>query len=206
MGLFNFIRRLFLSKFDRHVEDSSTRLTERGDYVQSLAEVIIADFLYEFGVEYEYDKKMFFNTKRPILGKYRHRVRPDFYLPEYQIYIEYWGMGDEDGEYSLRKDTKLEIYEDAGVNLISIGVQEPNHLRGILRRELEWRGVSLRRGDRINGTQCKTCGVVTEGFEFCYQCKQLELAKPPKKTCENCGKRINEEYTLCYDCNVRRLR
>ncbi|MHA6260016.1 UvrD-helicase domain-containing protein [Sporosarcina sp. CAU 1771] len=68
-------------------ELSRERKTLKLEEVKSLEEVLIANFLYLNGVEYEYEKLY------PIASdKYRKRYRPDFYLPNYNIYLEHFGI------------------------------------------------------------------------------------------------------------------
>ncbi len=59
-------------------------LIRDGQLVQSHGERIIADFLHREDIEYRYDERI-----RIIQG---HAIRLDFYLPEFDLYIEYWGM------------------------------------------------------------------------------------------------------------------
>lgn len=56
--------------------------------VKSYGEVIIANFLYQNGIVYEYEKDYELDTRTEQYGQYR----PDFYLPDYGIYIEYFGI------------------------------------------------------------------------------------------------------------------
>ena len=44
----------------------------------------IAEWLTAHGIAYRYDAKF------RIIGEFQ--IRPDFYLPELDVYIEYWGM------------------------------------------------------------------------------------------------------------------
>lgn len=61
--------------------------------VASQAEKAIADFLFTHGVEYQYEAIADWADTAPEKTVYR----PDFYLPEYDIYIEHWGI-DKNGE------------------------------------------------------------------------------------------------------------
>ena len=57
--------------------------TFQGEKVKSLEELSIANFLYLNGIEYEYEKVYPF-------GKTMYR--PDFYLKDYDIYLEHFGV------------------------------------------------------------------------------------------------------------------
>lgn len=57
--------------------------TIQGERVKSVEELMIANFLYLNGIEYEYEKP------------YPHgdiMYRPDFYLTDYDIYLEHFGV------------------------------------------------------------------------------------------------------------------
>lgn len=57
--------------------------TFQGEKVKSVEELTIANFLYLNGVEYEYERAY------PIEGI---RYQPDFYLKDYDIYLEHFGV------------------------------------------------------------------------------------------------------------------
>lgn len=57
--------------------------TFQGERVKSVEELIIANFLYLNGIEYEYEKKYPYGQ----MG-----YRPDFYLKDYDIWIEHFGV------------------------------------------------------------------------------------------------------------------
>jgi DNA helicase-4 len=62
--------------------------TLKGELVKSLGECLIANYLYRQGIEYQYETDYKFDV---ATLKYR-QYRPDFYLPELDIYIEYFGI------------------------------------------------------------------------------------------------------------------
>lgn len=66
--------------------------TIKDEAVKSFEELEIANFLTLNGVEYEYERPYQVDTADRRFGIYR----PDFYLPEYGIYIEHFGI-DRDG-------------------------------------------------------------------------------------------------------------
>lgn len=63
-------------------------LTLRKEYVKSQQEVMIANFLYINGINYEYETPYKHKTSD---NKYR-QYKPDFYLPDYDIYLEHFGV------------------------------------------------------------------------------------------------------------------
>lgn len=63
--------------------------TLNGERVKSLEELMIANFLFMHGVNYEYESV--------YPGEYDHFGRayqPDFYLPDYDIYLEHFGVNE----------------------------------------------------------------------------------------------------------------
>lgn len=62
--------------------------TIKGEKVKSFGEVMIANFLAGNNINYLYEEKYKFNTRDENFGQYR----PDFYLPDFDIYIEYFGI------------------------------------------------------------------------------------------------------------------
>lgn len=66
--------------------------TLKGDKVKSYGEMDIANFLYQNGITYEYEKEYEVDTRTAE----RFQYYPDFFLTDYGIYIEYWGI-DEQG-------------------------------------------------------------------------------------------------------------
>jgi transposase len=85
--------------------------TKRGEYVRSSPERTIANWLYENGIDYEYEP-----------DPDSIDLRPDF-LIEGDL-VEYWGMLGRE-EYVDRMHEKLDRYDSAGVEIVSLF---PHHL------------------------------------------------------------------------------
>ncbi len=94
--------------------------------VQSDGERLVADFLDREQIVYRYDERM-----RIIDG---YAIRPDFYLPEFDVYIEYWGMDTIDYRIGMLK--KLKLYQQQGKRLISLYREDKPQLQEVLRRKL----------------------------------------------------------------------
>ena len=62
--------------------------TIQGERVKSYCEMQIANYLTQHGVRYEYEKAYPIDTRTEEYGQYH----PDFYLSDYDIYIEYFGI------------------------------------------------------------------------------------------------------------------
>ena len=76
-----------LSEYQDYL-DTNPPTTILDEQVKSYGEMIIANFLTQHGVLYQYEKDYPIDTRTEEYGQYR----PDFYLPEYDIYIEYFGI------------------------------------------------------------------------------------------------------------------
>jgi hypothetical protein len=112
--------------YDTEVELNKTIETRNGTLVQSDGERIISDYLHSRGINFRYDERI-----RLIEG---YAVRPDFYLPEYDVYIEYWGMDTLDYKIGMMKKQKL--YQMEGKKLISLYFRDKNRLTEILQEKL----------------------------------------------------------------------
>lgn len=64
------------------------RRTLKDERVKSLEEVSIANFLFLNGINYEYERLYPFESDDPT----RKAYRPDFYLPDYNLYLEHFGI------------------------------------------------------------------------------------------------------------------
>ena len=94
--------------------------------VQSQGERRIGDWLSQRGIAYRYDER--YLIARDV------RIRPDFYLPEFDLSIEYWGM--DTPEYVANMEKKKFLYQRAGKKLISINWRELSRLEAVLEEKL----------------------------------------------------------------------
>lgn len=90
--------------------------TDDGHLVRSNPEKMIDDWLSKQVIFHYYEKRL------PFPGIHYC----DFFLPQAEVYIEYWGLDSDD--YLVRKQEKLKLYSEFDMNLISI---EENDLRDI---------------------------------------------------------------------------
>lgn len=124
---------------EKYYEANITTQTLQGEIVKSLGELIIANYLFMHEIDYKYERNYghsfaemlekrflysgkFFSlnleqSKEKTVDKFiEHekrweRYQPDFYLPEYDIYIEHFGIGHYNDEKWLHKDYKKEMEE-----------------------------------------------------------------------------------------------
>jgi len=112
--------------FERDVEAAKRLRTKDGTAVQSQGERRIADWLTAHNIDYAYDERY------RIAGDVA--IRPDFYLPAFDLYIEYWGMSHRD--YLARKAEKRVLYQRAGKRLLSLDFNDLGDLETRLEEKL----------------------------------------------------------------------
>jgi hypothetical protein len=95
--------------FETKVQLQKNIRAKDGTWVQSDGERMICEILDAEKVRYRYDERF------RILDGYA--IRPDFYLPEFDVYIEYWGMDTADYKIGMLK--KQQLYQQQGKRLIS---------------------------------------------------------------------------------------
>ena len=80
------------AEYMEHIRGVELR-TLNGDVVKSFEELIIANYLSENSIAYQYEEPYKMRTATQQYGQYR----PDFYLPDYDIYIEHFAL-DQNGQ------------------------------------------------------------------------------------------------------------
>ena len=113
--------------FETKVELQKKIRTKDGTWVQSDGERRIAEILSAKNIRYRYDERF------RILDGYA--IRPDFYLPEFDIYIEYWGMDTADYKIGMLK--KQQLYQRQGKKLVSLYPDDKPRMRDIISDKLE---------------------------------------------------------------------
>ncbi|WP_273127538.1 UvrD-helicase domain-containing protein [Bacillus weihaiensis] len=82
-------------KMDRYFTKHTNQLKEQyttysGETVKSMEEFMIANFLFLNGISYQYEQPYPFHIENQEYRQYR----PDFYLPEYDLYLEHFGINE----------------------------------------------------------------------------------------------------------------
>lgn len=73
---------------EKELEKKQNLTTLNNEKVKSLEEIKIANFLFVNGIKYEYEKLYPYENE----DKMRKAYRPDFYLSDYDIYLEHFGI------------------------------------------------------------------------------------------------------------------
>lgn len=113
-------------RFTAAVEEAKKLRTVNEVAVQSQGERRIGDWLAQHGIAYQYDER--------IMIARDTRIRPDFYLPEFDLYIEYWGM--DTPEYVENMRRKRILYQQARKKLISISYRDFDRIELVLAEKL----------------------------------------------------------------------
>jgi hypothetical protein len=106
-------------------------ITAKGEEVRSQAERRIADYFAEHNIKYSYEQK----------AKAMY-ANPDFYLPDYNVYVEYWGLVDADDpatreRYVRSMKRKMAIYHQNNLKFISIYPSNLENLDWIFRTKFK---------------------------------------------------------------------
>ncbi len=119
--------------FETKVELNKIITAKAGTLVQSEGERLLANWFTAHHIAYRYDERF------RILNGYA--IRPDFYLPELDVYIEYWGM--DTANYKIGMLKKQQLYQQEGKRLISIYPADKPHLDALLRAKLAFHGYTV---------------------------------------------------------------
>ena len=114
-------------------------VTGNGEEVRSISEQKIADYFSENKIRYVYEKEV-----RARSGRFsNYRIgRPDFYLPDYDVYVEYWGLVDAEDNYTRKQyvrsmKRKMARYYENNIKFISIYPRNMDNLDWIFKKKFE---------------------------------------------------------------------
>jgi len=121
--------------------------TLNGEFVRSLGERMIADWLFYNGVNYEYERDYEHDTATPTHRQYA----PDFYYPDVKLYHEHWALDSNNKPppdfkgYAEGMDWKRKLHREKGTALVettTAGLRSGAALTS-LKHALESRGIKL---------------------------------------------------------------
>lgn len=119
--------------FEMQVENNKTVEARDGTLVQSHGEKRLAEWLTAHALTYRYD------AKYRIIAEFQ--IRPDFYLPELDVYIEYWGM--DTPQYKMSMNKKHILYQQEGKRLISVYPKDLSQLDNLMTTKLRLFGYTI---------------------------------------------------------------
>ena len=98
-----------------------------GRKVRSRAEALISNFFYNNKIRSVYEKTIYYDDEN---GESK-TLHPDFYLPDYELYIEYNEIKKK--SYLKNKEYTKKIYEKLGLKIIIINNENLNSIAGFLK-------------------------------------------------------------------------
>jgi hypothetical protein len=131
----------------------------------------IGRYFVENGVRYEHetvatrDRRVF----RRMLAK------PDFYLPDYGVYVEYWGMAHAGPDYARQMRRRMAVYNAHNIRFVSIFPEDLGKLGLVFRaRFREIAGFELPHAvPRSDVLLCSRCGTPPAAdVKYCAKCQR----------------------------------
>lgn len=104
-------------------------ICDDGHKVRSLSELLIDNWLFYHKISHCYEKYIFLDKQDNAI------LIPDFYLNDYNTYIEYWGKYT--NEYITRKEAKISIYEKNGISYIGLFHEDIKNLDFVLSAKIK---------------------------------------------------------------------
>lgn len=138
LGIVVLLILVFSEGSERKREYGVKSVTVRGEEVRSIAERKIADYFVKNNINYVYERE----AKGKVLFFDYKISSPDFYLPDYDVYVEYWGLVDADdsltrAQYVKNMKRKMAIYHQNNIKFISIYPDNLKNLDSIFRRKFK---------------------------------------------------------------------
>lgn len=116
--------------------------TNNGLFVRSKEEKIIFDELYNRNVRVEYEKTFVFKDDD---GKIKE-IHPDFYLPDYNLYIEHWGYESaNDKNYEKTKAYKERIYKQNNCKIAGTTAKDIDDIAAAIDRIFVENDIAIKR-------------------------------------------------------------
>jgi len=171
MGLLEDLSKLFAQEQNEYGTPSTTL---RGENVKSRGEKQIADYFATSGIRYLYEWKAQTNA---IIFK-RTFAHPDFYLPDYNVYVEYWGLLGASKEYERVMKWKMAQYHRNNIRFISLYHDNLRNLDWVFRAKFR----------KVVGVELPKIKLRSNGARFCPHCG-TPLGSPDK-FCSGCGNPI----------------
>ncbi len=129
---------IFLRGLKPRKEYGIKSVTLRGETVKSVGEKRIADYFEKNNIRYVYEQEA--RAKSLFLS---HKISsPDFYLPDYDVFVEYWGLVNADDDWTRARyvrnmKRKMAIYYRHNIKFISIYPDNLENLDWIFRRKFK---------------------------------------------------------------------
>lgn len=137
---------------ERAGEEKPSRYTcDDGHVVKSRAEALIDNWLNKEGITHEYEPSL------TIAGS---RIKPDWHLPDADVYVEFWGFNARDNKaYDDRRTHKEELYASANKRLVGITSIDLEDINAKVRQKLL---NFLDESDFAKPKRCFNCGAALD--------------------------------------------
>lgn len=87
----------------------------KGINYKSKGEYEVANFLHTFDIDFEYEFPI------SVIDEGKTKIwYPDFYLKEYQVVVEYFGMYNHNEGYREAVEHKKQVFQDCGIQFVPI--------------------------------------------------------------------------------------
>ncbi len=125
----------------QYVKDNEIR-DLAGNLVKSFEELKISNYLFKNGIRFEYER----DYPQPVSSPGRNVYRPDYYLPDFDVYIEHFGIneygktrpGIDAVKYNKDREWKIKVHQEYGTKLIqTFSYQSKQGLETVLESELK---------------------------------------------------------------------
>jgi DNA helicase IV len=121
------------ARLERKKKFEPTIATASGVEVRSLYEKRCADFLFDNNIKFKYEPLILLDGKQ---------YRPDFFLPDFNLFIEICGYGHMP-YYNERLKLKERLYEKHNLQVLFIHYNGRGSLEKKIRESLEKHGIDL---------------------------------------------------------------
>jgi len=175
MSLLQDLQKLFAQEQKEYGTPSTTL---HGEQVKSRAEKQIADYFATSGIRYAYEWGAQTNA---IIFK-RTFAHPDFYLPDYNVYVEYWGLLGASKEYERIMKWKMAQYHRNNIRFISLYHDNLRNLDWVFRAKFR----------KVVGVELPKIKFRSSGVRFCPHCGNP--VAPPGMFCSRCGNPIAQGF------------
>jgi hypothetical protein len=134
--MIKWIARALTSSSQSENEYGHTSTTHNSEIVKSKGEKYIADYFFSQNIRYQYEREA--RSHGIIFSK--HISNPDFYLPDHDVYVEYWGLVNADKKkvkdnYVRTMKWKMKQYHKARIKFVSIYPKNLNNLDWVFRKK-----------------------------------------------------------------------
>jgi hypothetical protein len=167
-------------------------VTLDGKKVKSKGEKYIADYFIRNSINYEYEK-----PARTHALIFKEKIsKPDFYLPDYDVYVEYWGLVDVEKrklnrEYERTMKWKMAMYYKNKIKFISLYPSNLENLDWIFRKKLK----------DICGVVIQPIGLVPpHGRSQKLTVAESKLRESTRNFCSKCGNSVEPSHSFCQRC------